>query len=1020
MPEPTEDSSPIDDHTLAQLVSIELSLAQGSWPQIRDSTIASTADVSELTDCLQMIERVRRYSPQALADLSVADENLESNHIHAEQSASPETQEDSLQFGRFKIREEIGEGGFGLVYRAFDPDLQREVALKLPRLTTLASSASRERFLREARAMAALNHPQIATIHEAGSQGAVCYMACAYYQGGNLAERISDIGPLPCNVAAQFVVALADGVQFAHSRGILHRDLKPSNVLIDTAASRDEPTAKDLRISDFGLASFIEEEVEATRSGALVGTPAYMSPEQAESRLSDISTQSDVYALGAILYELLSGQPPFRRATTLATLEAVRHAQPVSLRRNVPELPPDLEAICLKCLEKTPARRYATANALSQDLQNWLQGRPVSARRPTAVERFSRFCRNNPAFATACGLLVASILVGTLTSTAFLFRAQRNAQLANQNAQQLAAAVDNLHSAIDTLFVTVADSPELKRADAEPLRKKLLDQASDYYQLVVQQRPETTTATHDYAATLQLLAMVRSQLGDQSGAAQTLREALDALQELPDNRENQLTSIEWNRRLAQILDKRGKHEQARKLQLQAIVDAESQEDSAGASFKQRLTKAQALLWADVAGGELIESDLDAADTAARTAIELWQNELLSDDAHHHLRDAVPYANCLWIVGIAEEESNHLLDAEAHHQQALDILLPMAAKSSDPDIVLLTGRVHKNLGIAVAKQNRLEEARAQYLLALDFLGQLQQEHPNVPEYAMEFCSTQYSLSVTEYLAGNLQRTLELLDQNVAKYLDLAESFPDQEFDYLNRAGVDWNMISAVEFKRGNETEAIAAIEKALDVYRRVERARPGWIWAQILMAESESNLANLLIEQERWDEAEQYLTAAKNRVQPIVEQQSEHERAVGALFGVHNALAEQYLRRGMFEQAMLANEEAIDLMPRATNAWDAHVRQVRLRSIDGDHDGALTLLLDLESSAVLYRHSLEIARAAGWMLDRSSAENNPHASELEALGLRAYQRAAEAFEGSAAEFQSLVGSGTALRRFQPFE
>lgn len=1008
----SDDDFPMDEQldaqSIAQLESIEESIAQGNGLEALESTAGSNDAISSLADCLQIIERVRQYSPQILADLNAVDPSL-GTQLVAPLAAMEQRENAQRFFGRFEIRREIGEGGFGLVYLAFDPHLEREVALKLPRLTTLVSNSSRERFLREAKAMAALNHPQIAAIHEAGSHGAVCYMACAYYHGGNLAQRLA-IGPqMPVATAAKYVTALAEGVQSAHSRGILHRDLKPSNILIDTANPQEEPAAADLRISDFGLASFAEEEAEATRSGAVVGTPTYMSPEQAESRLSDISTQSDVYALGAILYELLCGEPPFRRATTLATLQAVRSEQATPMRRLNPEIPPDLEAVCLKCLEKLPEKRYATANALSQDLQNWLNGKPVSARRPTAVERFSCICRRNPALTSVGTLLAVSVLVGTITSTALLFRAQRSAQAATQNAEQLSWAVDNLHSAIDMLFVTVADSPELKRADAEPLRNKLLDQARNYFQLVVERRPHAASTNLDYAETLQLLALVRKQLGDPAGAEQTLREAIHVLHQLPQDRDNRLTAIEWNRQLAQILDRRGQHAQARELQRRALAAAKAElEQSATPESKRQLLKAQSLLWADIAGGELIASDLTVASRAARQAIELWQNHLLQAGSDEPQRDAVPLANSLWIVGVAAEESNQLTEAEAHHRQAWAILRAMVEESRDPEIELLAGRVKKKLGITLAKQNRLEEARTAYLEALQFFEKLQTEHPSVPEYSMEFCSTCYSLSVTEYLSGDLSRTLELLGQNIERYLASAKSFPDQQIDYWNRAGVAWNMVSAVEQERGDAAAASRAIEQALKIYHRVEQARPGWIFNQIVIAESEGNLGKLLIKQQSWERAEENLAAAVNRMQPIFEQQPENHRAMRALSGAYSGLAEANLQQGRIESAVRANDRAIALTPLPTDAWKAHVRIARLHFAKAESRAAINVLHDLESSAALYSHYLEIARAAADILNRV-ADQTPDSEELDRLGIRVLRKASEAFEGTDSEFEELVRS-----------
>jgi eukaryotic-like serine/threonine-protein kinase len=334
--------------------------------------------------------------------------------------------------GRFQIRRVLGRGGYGLVYVAFDPRLGRDVALKVPRADALVTPQLRERFYREARAAAVLDHPNIVPVHEAGEVGPVCYITYAYCPGPTLAAwQRSRTEPLPAAQAAAFVATLAEAVSHAHARGVVHRDLKPANILLwfdrEAPASAGVAPAGASRfnefipkITDFGLARRADEAGH-TATGEVLGTPAYMAPEQAAGRGKEAGPGADVYALGVILYELLTGRPPFQTETALETLRLVIEEEPVPPRRLNPLAPRDLETICLKCLEKEPRRRYPSAQDLADDLRRHLAGRPIATRPVGAVERAWLWARRRPtaaALAVVSGL-AALALVGVVTGIVY-------------------------------------------------------------------------------------------------------------------------------------------------------------------------------------------------------------------------------------------------------------------------------------------------------------------------------------------------------------------------------------------------------------------------------------------------------------------------------------------------------------------------------------------------------------------------------------------------------------------------
>jgi serine/threonine protein kinase len=310
--------------------------------------------------------------------------------------------EDLPPIAGYSVFGEIGRGGMAVIYRAQQHHLDRPVALKVLRRD--ASPDLRDRFRAETEALGRLRHANIAQVYNAGEVGSRPYLAIEFLDGGTLVDRLGR-GPLSPTAAAAIVEALARAAQHAHENGVVHRDLKPANVLF---AADGTP-----KIADFGLA---RQSVAGlgTRTGDLLGTPSYMAPEQAAGRSHQSGPAGDIYGLGAVLYESLTGRPPFRGESLVETIEQVQ-LQPVAPPRQIiPSVPADLEAICLKCLEKDPSARYVTAGQLADDLRRFLEGRPVGARPVGVVDRLRRWCFRNPLAATLLGVLLVYSLFLTI------------------------------------------------------------------------------------------------------------------------------------------------------------------------------------------------------------------------------------------------------------------------------------------------------------------------------------------------------------------------------------------------------------------------------------------------------------------------------------------------------------------------------------------------------------------------------------------------------------------------------
>jgi WD40 repeat protein/serine/threonine protein kinase len=384
----------------------------------------------------------------------------------------------------YDILTELGRGSVGVVYKARQVGLNRIVALKMILAGGHASRTTLARFRAEAEAVASLQHGNIVQIHEVGECDGLPYFSLEYCAGGSLADRL-DGTPLAPEVAAKTVVKLARAMHYAHGCKVVHRDLKPGNVLLHPKDESGRPTEREaanvtfdlesviLKVTDFGLAKRLDEESQ-TKTGAILGTPSYMAPEQASGNIHDVGPSADIYALGAVLYELLTGRPPFRAATPLDTVVQVINNEPVAPRRLHSGVPADLETIALKCLQKDQRKRYETAADLADDLQRFLDGEPIVARPMGIAERTWRWCRRNPLVASLSALAATFLVAGAGVSLYFAQQATERANQAELNEQRAKAERE---SARRSQYVAEMNLIQRAWRDVEMARVRTLLQA---------------------------------------------------------------------------------------------------------------------------------------------------------------------------------------------------------------------------------------------------------------------------------------------------------------------------------------------------------------------------------------------------------------------------------------------------------------------------------------------------------------------------------------------------------------
>ena len=343
-------------------------------------------------------------APVAADDESGSAEDVSNVTTAPQIKKAPRPAKTLADFGDYELLEEIGRGGQGVVYRARQKSLNRTVALKVIGLGHWATEAHLKRFRLEAEAAASLEHPGIVPIHEVGERDGSCYFSMKFVEGGQL-DEVAKRQPIPIRQAVELIAKVARTVHYAHEHGILHRDIKPGNILLDQKGGP--------HLTDFGLARLVESESTVTRTLEVMGTPSYMAPEQAVGNNAAVSSATDVYGIGAVLYQLLTGHPPFAGGTTYETIKLLLDTEPRQPRLLNPKIDRDLSTICFKCLEKDPRRRYASALALAEDLEHWLKHEPILARHTGIFTRGKKWLRRNPKLIAtgAAGLLIGAAAI---------------------------------------------------------------------------------------------------------------------------------------------------------------------------------------------------------------------------------------------------------------------------------------------------------------------------------------------------------------------------------------------------------------------------------------------------------------------------------------------------------------------------------------------------------------------------------------------------------------------------------
>ncbi len=465
---------------------------------------------------------------------------------HSLPSANLRVVRDSLPDVPGCVRMELlGRGGMGVVYRAWQPRLKRHVAVKMIRDAVLAGPEQRQRFQAEAQAVARLQHANIVQIFEIGEVAGRMFLVLEYVGGGNLATRLA-AQPQPHTEAAELVEVLARAIHHAHERGVVHRDLKPANILMSASRDSDGRERQTPKITDFGLAKFTEEGASLAETGGIVGTPSYMAPEQAAGGATTVGAAADVYALGAILYEMLTGRPPFQAPTPLLTMELARTQEPVPPTRLQPKLPRDLETICLKCLRKEPDQRYSSAADLAEDLRRFRAGEPIRARPIGWARRSVKWARRRPAAAALIAVTVMSacVLLGVWIGFTQRLRGEvKQKEFERQRAFETYAAS---RRAMRQTLDKVREDPRIKDGPMNDLLFTIQKGEAEFYRAFVDLRADDMNYRAERAQALYELANLSFQWTSREETLGLFQEAIAELERLEQEQPSRIEHrVEW-------------------------------------------------------------------------------------------------------------------------------------------------------------------------------------------------------------------------------------------------------------------------------------------------------------------------------------------------------------------------------------------------------------------------------------------------------------------------------------------
>jgi serine/threonine-protein kinase len=731
----------------------------------------------------------------------------------------------------FEILSELGRGGMGIVYKARQLSADRLVALKVVRndvLETLplASRASTlERFQQEAQAAAKLEHDNLVTVFEVGTANGMRYYAMRYVEGRSLYDLLRD-GPLDNRRAAGYLEPVCRGLHYAHQRGILHRDLKPHNILVDQTLDRP-------LVADFGLAKFLERRDELTHAGEVMGTPSYMPPEQALNAAS-VTASADVYSLGATLYHVLTLRPPFQAANVAETIRQIIDVDPVSPRQVNPAIDRDLETICLKCLQKEPARRYGSAELLADDLQRYLDGEPILARPIGTLARTWRWCRRKPVQAG----LIATAATFALVSLVAIVVGYRN------TAAALAESESRLQKAlqvVDDLFTRVSEDELLNEPGMQPLRKDLLARALKHYQYFLEESGGNPAIQDEVAAARFRVGLITQVTGSRETARKEFLAARAMQQDLLNKRPEDPSRL---RSLADTLNALG-----------SLYKEMDVLDEATAMYTEAATLRTRLANLDPANDEFqrllanVRMNLGQVEMSRNRNTQAREHLLFAQDLRRKLVEANPKARRDLAMGFYNLGKLAMVDqqdpdAARYFRDAIqqfELLLKQDARSLANRYYLAV--CYRQLAALQADAGDVSSALANFEAARLGMESLAIGNPDVVFYQTELANLTMNVAGLYYDRDDRPAASRAWKQVLATVEGLLRRDPRNP-DYRRDKAIALSTLGSLHLKNGENDAAAEKLGIARDGLRQLLTEFPNDEYAQGALDETLADLATL--------------------------------------------------------------------------------------------------------------------------------------------------------------------------------
>jgi serine/threonine-protein kinase len=773
----------------------------------------------------------------------------------------------------YEVMDALGRGGMGVVYRARQVGLKRLVALKMLTPRGGADPEQLARFRAEGEAVARLKHPNIVQIYEVGEHRGQPYFSLELVEDGSLDRKLAG-KPVPPSEAAALVETLARAMHYAHERGIVHRDLKPANVLLQrkaTAGGTDggwRAVDFEPKVSDFGLAKCLDGQAGQTHSGAVMGTPAYMAPEQAAGRTKEVGPAADVYALGAILYELLVGRPPFNGASPLETLEQVRSQEPVSPRRLQPKVPRDLETVCLKCLRTEPARRYASAAELADDLGRFRRGEAVRARPVGRVQRLARWCRRNPVVAALGAALALAVVAGLIATVILYLDADSQRRQAEANLDRARLHLGDALTAADQFFRRVSEEDLLRQPDMEGLRKDLLTAAVTFLKKQAAYCEGQPWFEAERARAYGRLADITREIASRQEAIATTLQAQAIFARLhrdhpkdPEFLDGLATAYQH---LGNLYLEGRQLDQAEQALQQALALWQLPPD-ARADREAWLT---GLATTHLSLGRLYTDTArtDRAEQAYRKAVSVLEQPGPSREKAPRLhRLGVSYST----LGLFLRDLSRTREAAAAHQKAVQVLEPLVRDHGDvPAYRDALALAHLNLGLVYRDTGRPELAGKAYGRAAELFEELARDHPRVAVHQVDLASSHSNLGVLHREAGKLDLAEKAFDRATAVRAELVRRRPDMP-EYRLALGESHNNRALVYIDGRRLREAEKALREAVACFEELVRAHPTVGRYVNRLASTQNNLAGFYVNSRRPAKAGPYFRKAAEHIAPLI-------------------------------------------------------------------------------------------------------------------------------------------------------